>query len=127
MLNKYGAPVYRKKNIPCRCSKCGSRKTLAKYPEEYRHGERKCVTGICGGLMRVDRYRLRAQYDQKLRDKDSGKQCTCNGHPRMHPLGKVGFDTRYICEFAKEETVEKLRKMVEDETAPERAYEKSLG
>lgn len=38
---------------PCRCRRCGSRRTLAKHPEAYR----KEPTCSCGGTYRVDRYR----------------------------------------------------------------------
>ena len=126
-LNVHGVPINRRERIPCRCSKCGSRKTLAKYPEEYRYGLKKCHGFTCDGTMRVDRYRLQAQYDIYKRNKDSGPQCCCDGHPRMHPRGKVNFDLRYVCHWASDEKKEELRKSAEDEIASERAYEKSIG
>lgn len=113
--NKYGVPVTRKTKIPCRCNKCGTRKTLAKYPEEYRNGEKKCVLGYCSGLMRVDKYRLQAAYDPEKLKKDSGEMCRCNGHPRMHSKGKVNFERGFCCIHCSDENYQKFSEMMNDE------------
>ena len=126
-LNVYGVPVNRRKRIPCRCNKCGTRKTLSKYPEEYRFGFRKCVLGHCSGLMKVDRFRLQAQYDPAKRDKDSGKQCQCHGHPRMHPLGRINIDYGYCCEHASEQRKGEFVKLMQEEHQSQEAYYESLG
>ena len=102
--NKYGIPLNYKGKIPARCSHCRTRRTLSKFPEDYVYWPVCQVPGCkClnaqGDLVRspmtVDVYRLKARYlhRQKIRSdlyyKDVGEQCTCSGHPRMHPKGKV--------------------------------------
>lgn len=71
---------------PCRCRRCGARRTLAQIPENMRNGC-KCkacrearAKGIepivhcdCGGTYRVDVYRLRTEH------KKYG--CQCSGFP----------------------------------------------
>ncbi len=115
-LNQYGVPINRRKKIPCRCNKCGSRKTLAKYPEEYRYGEKKCHGITCDGLMRVDKYRLQAQYDPEKYKKDSGIiPCRCSGHPRVHPKGKVNYDTGFCCTHVSNDVWRKFEKHMTEE------------
>ncbi len=127
-LNKYGVPVSRKKDIPCRCRKCGARKTLSKYPEEYQFGEKKCHSFTCDGLMRVDKYRLQAGYHLDKYEKDSGKKCTCNGHPRMHPLGRINSDLDYVCIYAsdadKDKHGELMEKRSKESNDKEEVYER---
>lgn len=88
-LNKYGAPHYYTGRIPCRCpdrKNCGKRKTLSKYPEEYKI--KKFILCDCGKEFKVDGARLRARFNDALQEIDSGKKCTCDGIPYHHRKGQ---------------------------------------
>lgn len=61
---------------PCRCRRCGARRTLAKHPDEYRR-EPKCA---CSGSYRVDWYRRSKEHKRAA--------CYCSGYPwSIHNAG----------------------------------------
>ena len=65
------------KRWPCRCNKCGARKTLAMHPNSYQR--EKYVTCGCGGRFRVDQYRKKKEHKQR--------KCHCNGYHFPHRAG----------------------------------------
>lgn len=106
MLNQYGVPTNYRGKIPIRCNKraCQARRNLTKYPEEFVNWP-KCHRIGCTGKVRVDKIRLKAKFDKALREKDSGKECRCSGHPRAHPYGKV--TELYQCAYAEDAVIER--------------------
>ena len=61
---------------PCRCSKCGARKTLNMMPHQYKLDKhRNC---LCGGELRVDWYRKK---------KENKAPCKCDGYHYPHRKG----------------------------------------
>jgi len=107
--NKYGAPISYRGPIPCRCYTCNKRKVLSRYPEEYiREAWAQC--DICGRLLKVDRCRLRAKFDFDAYERDSGPQCTCKGHPKIHRRGKV--NAMYECIHYEDVAIEQAMKGV---------------
>lgn len=66
------------KQFPCRCRKCGKRRTLSMRPEHYyRESYAKCKA--CGGSLRVDWYRKGKEH--------KGNTCYCNGYWFPHRKG----------------------------------------
>lgn len=61
---------------PCRCSKCGARKTLNMMPHQYKLDKRR--TCLCGGELRVDWYRKK---------KENKAPCKCDGYHYPHRKG----------------------------------------
>lgn len=54
---------------PCRCRKCGARKTLAKHPDLYLL--RRFAKCACGGDMYADHYRRKKEHKRT--------RCNCDG------------------------------------------------
>jgi len=61
---------------PCRCSKCGARKTLNMMPHQYKLDKHR--TCLCGGELRVDWYRKK---------KENKSPCSCDGYHYPHRKG----------------------------------------
>lgn len=53
----------------CRCSKCRTRKTLPKHPEDYKII--KFISCCCGGVFLVDSYR------NSGKERKKNKTCNC--------------------------------------------------
>lgn len=73
---------------PCRCKRCGARRTLAKRPEDYA-SKPHCA---CGGTYRVDQYR------KKVEHKRQG--CRCSGFPwdnGTHRKGSASPSNGWYC------------------------------
>jgi len=113
-LNQYGVPGYYTGKVPSRCSivGCRKRKTLSKYPEQYRSWP-KCE---CGNELTVDKLRLQGRFDKKLQEKDSGKKCTCDGIPYQHRAGQRFTD--FACNFRHPDKLrqDRLDKLPPDDT-----------
>lgn len=65
------------KKFPCRCRKCGARKTFRKHPDDYVR-EHECS---CGGTYRVDNYRRTREHLKTI--------CRCNGVYYPHRKGSI--------------------------------------
>lgn len=60
---------------PCRCRRCGARRTLARQPDHYQRVPR-CP---CGAAYRVDWYRRGKEHKRT--------NCTCDGYWYTHRRG----------------------------------------
>lgn len=69
-----------RKSVPCRCSRCNKRRTLAKHPKFYLR-EPKCRA--CGFRLYICRDRLPARHGRK-------QKCNCGGWWFPHRKGS-GF------------------------------------
>jgi hypothetical protein len=75
------------KKYPCRCSKCGARRSLAQRPDQYF----RPPACDCGSRMwYLDAYRLRVEMDSKLK-------CNCSSYhfPHRHK-SKMCFDNQNV-------------------------------
>ncbi|MCX6738702.1 MAG: hypothetical protein NT098_01460 [Candidatus Parcubacteria bacterium] len=63
------------KRFPCRCKKCGARKTFNFHPDSYQK-PKKCS---CGGEYRVDWYRKKKE--------NKKAKCLCDGYHFPHRKG----------------------------------------
>lgn len=61
---------------PCRCSKCGARKTLNMMPHQYKLDKHRAC--LCGGELRVDWYRKK---------QENKAPCKCDGYHYPHRKG----------------------------------------
>lgn len=59
-----------KRGVPCRCSRCGRRRTLSQPPEHYVQRVRATC---CGRLLRIDWYRYTG-------GEGAAQRCTCQGY-----------------------------------------------
>lgn len=84
---------------PCRCVKCGRRHTLRMQPDEYSR-EPKCKSRCTGGRLRVDWYRMAAEW--------GAKPCRCGEYSFPHASGR-GF-----CEHNQAVTLEDRRERWEN-------------
>ena len=67
---------------PCRCTKCGTRRTLRQHPDSYYHRHHAKCRACGADALRVDRYR------------GSGKEakrtlCYCDHYPFPHRRGSL--------------------------------------
>lgn len=68
------------RGYPCRCSKCKSRRTLAKLPHQYIiQWHAQCKLPGCDGVMRVDWHRKNKEHKKNL--------CSCIGYSFKHRKG----------------------------------------
>lgn len=72
-------------HFPCRCRKCGARRTIRKPPDEYVRRAPRCS---CGGRLRVDWHR-------KFKE---GKRyrCDCGAWWFPHRRGSCHAGERYL-------------------------------
>lgn len=61
-----------KKAVPCRCIRCGSRKTIAHSPEWYSNNSK--IPKCCGKLLIRDHYRATGS-------ENKAQSCECSGYP----------------------------------------------
>lgn len=68
------------RGYPCRCSKCRTRRTLSKLPNQYKIEKfAKCMIHGCDGEMRVDWHRKKKEHKKNL--------CSCYGYSFVHRKG----------------------------------------
>ena len=77
------------------------------------------ITCSCGGLYRVEAYRLKAKFNPEIYKKDRGEPCKCNGIHFIHrkgssaPLGKcIHYDEYELNQMLKGNREVKITKEI---------------